>query len=111
MEPIEELKKGTGEMLVLSVLAQKPRYGYDVAGQIDRLTAGTVSYKAASLYPLLYRMERRKWIEGRWIEKAGQRRRRYYKLTAKGEEILRDKSKSWKGFVQAIDKVLEVQHA
>ncbi|HSR67628.1 MAG TPA: helix-turn-helix transcriptional regulator [Acidobacteriota bacterium] len=111
MDAIEELKKGTGEMLVLCVLAHKPRYGYDIAGEIGRLTEGAVSYKAASLYPLLYRMERRKWIEGRWVEKAGQRRRRYYRVTDRGQEILRSKSKSWEGFVRAIDKVLEVQHA
>lgn len=112
MEPvIDEFKKGAGELLILSVLSRGSRHGYHIAREISRLSRGAVNYKAASLYPLLYRMEKRAWIEGRWIEKPGQRRRRFYHLTDKGKQVLEAQSRSWKSFVQAIERILEVQHA
>ncbi len=83
-----ELKRGSAELMVLSVLEARTRHGYDIARFIDDRSVGVLRFHVASLYPMLYRMERRGWIDGKWIEKAGQRRRRYYRLTPAGRKVL-----------------------
>jgi DNA-binding PadR family transcriptional regulator len=83
-----ELKKGSAELLILSLLEARPRHGYDISKLIEARSGGVLKFNVASLYPLLYRLEKRGWIEGRWVEKAGQRRRRHYKLTAEGKQVL-----------------------
>src|SRR5262245_65736254 len=87
-KPDRELKKGSAELLILSLLEVRPRHGYEVRKLIEKRSDGVLKFNAASLYALLYRLENRGWIEGRWVEKAGQRRRRYYKLTRGGKHVL-----------------------
>src|ERR687897_3887320 len=94
-----ELKKGSAELLILSLVEDQPRHGYDIGSLIERRSKGTLKFNVASLYPLLYRLERRGWIQGRWVEKAGQRRRRYYRLTAGGRKVLAERRRSWAEFV------------
>ena len=106
-----ELKKGSAELLILSLVEDRPRHGYDVAQLIDLRSNGTLHFNVASLYPLLYRLEKRGWIRGRWVEKAGQRRRRYYRLTAAGEKVLAAQRSNWRDFVRAITRVTGVAHA
>lgn len=106
-----EWKKGSAEMLVLAVLEQRPRHGYEIAKQIEIRSGGALRFHAASLYPLLYKLEKRGWIRGRWVEKAGQRRRRYYRMTALGGQVLEEQRRSWGEFVAAIGKVVQVRHA
>src|ERR1043166_6976878 len=84
-----ELKKGSAELLILSLIEARPRHGYEISKLIESRSDGTIKFNIASLYPLLYRLEKRGWIKGRWIEKAGERRRRYYRLTTEGKKILR----------------------
>jgi PadR family transcriptional regulator PadR len=109
--PDQEWKKGSAELLVLSLLEDQPRHGYDVAKIIEMRSGGALRFHVTSLYPLLYRLEKQGWIEGRWVEKAEQRRRRYYRLTAEGRKVLRAQRKSWKEFVTAIGLVTGVEHA
>jgi len=106
-----ELKKGSAELLVLSLVEARPRHGYEIGKLIEARSNGTLSFNVASLYPLLYRLEKRGWIRGRWVEKAGQRRRRYYKLTAQGKKILSAQRSSWRAFVQAINRIAGIEHA
>jgi len=106
-----ELKKGSAELLVLSLVEARPRHGYEIGKLIEARSNGTLSFNVASLYPLLYRLEKRGWIQGRWVEKAGQRRRRYYKLTAQGEKILSAQRSSWRAFVEAINRIAGIEHA
>src|SRR6476660_7850938 len=84
-----ELKKGSAELLILSLVEDRPRHGYAIGQLIDLRSRGSLHFNAASLYPLLYRLEKRGCIRGRWVEKAGQRRRRYYRLTPAGAKILK----------------------
>src|ERR1043166_5267033 len=84
-----ELKKGSAELLILSLVEARPRHGYEISKLIESRSDGTIKFNIASLYPLLYRLEKRGWIKGRWVEKAGERRRRYYRLTTEGKKILR----------------------
>ncbi len=100
-----ELKKGSAELLILSLLEARPRHGYEVRKLIETRSDGVLKFNAASLYPLLYRLENRGWIEGRWMEKAGQRRRRYYKLTREGKQVLAAQRSIWESFVVGINRV------
>ena len=106
-----ELKKGSAELLILSLVEDQPRHGYDIGNLIERRSKGTLRFNVASLYPLLYRLERRGWIQGRWVEKAGQRRRRYYRLTAEGKKVLKAQRHSWREFVEAINRITGIEHA
>jgi len=106
-----ELKKGSAELLILSLVEQEPRHGYDIARLIEVRSKGVIQFKVASLYPLLYRLEARGWIQGRWVEKAGQRRRRYYRLTIEGRRILGAQRQTWRAFADAIAHVTGVEHA
>lgn len=111
ISPDQEWKKGSAELLVLSLLEDQPRHGYDISKLIQIRSGGALRFHVTSLYPLLYRLEKRGWIEGRWVEKAEQRRRRYYSLTAEGRKVLRSQRKSWKDFVAAISRVTGIEHA
>jgi PadR family transcriptional regulator, regulatory protein PadR len=108
--PEAEWKKGSAEFLVLSLLEDQPRHGYDISKLIELRSGGALRFHVTSLYPLLHRLERQGWIVGRWVEKADQRRRRYYSLTPQGREALRAKQQSWKDFVALINRVTGLEH-
>lgn len=106
-----ELKKGSAELLVLSLVEVRARHGYEIGRLIEQRSGGVLRFHAASLYPLLYRLERRGWIQGRWVERAGERRRRYYRLTRQGRRILAAQRDGWEAFVAAIRQVTGREHA
>jgi transcriptional regulator len=106
-----EWKKGSVELLVLSLLEAQPRHGYDISKLIEVRSGGVLSFHVTSLYPMLHRLESEGWIAGKWVEKADQRRRRYYRLTPEGRRALRSKQQSWKEFVAAIGRVTGIEHA
>lgn len=104
-----ELKKGSAEVLLLSLLDERDRHGYELAKLIDRRSHGALTFHVASLYPTLYRLERRGLIQGRWIEKSGQRRRRFYRLTAEGQKVLAAQRRSWSAFFAALNRVARLR--
>ena len=104
-------RKGSAELLILAALEDGQLHGYDIAREISRKSGGLLTFHVASLYPLLYKLEDRKWIQGRWVEKAGQRRRRYYKLTADGRKTLASQRGRWAAFVDALTKAAGLNHA
>lgn len=106
-----ELKRGSAELLILSLVEARPRHGYEMSKLIESRSDGAVRFNVASLYPLLYRLEKRGWIEGRWVDKAEQRRRRYYRLTAQGKKVLRAQRSAWQTFVAAINRITEIENA
>jgi PadR family transcriptional regulator, regulatory protein PadR len=106
-----EWKRGSAELLILSLVEARARHGYEISKLIEQRSEGAVSFYAASLYPLLYRLEKRGWIQGRWVEKSGQRRRRYYRLTAQGRKVLASQRRGWQEFVKAISRIMEVENA
>jgi PadR family transcriptional regulator PadR len=109
--PDQEWKKGSAELLVLSLLDDQPRHGYDISKLIQVRSGGSLKFHVTSLYPLLHRLEKQGWIDGVWVEKADQRRRRYYKLTREGRAELRSKQQSWKDFVAVISRITGIEHA
>jgi PadR family transcriptional regulator PadR len=106
-----ELKKGSAEFLILSLLEGEPRHGYELSKLIESRSRGALTFHVASLYPLLYRMEERGWITGRWVEQAGTRRRRYYTITDLGRTTLDAQRRSWREFVEAISGITGLRHA
>lgn len=108
---IPELKKGSAEFLILSLIEHRARHGYELCRLIEERSEGTIVFNVASLYPVLYRMEERGLVEGRWVEKPKQRRRRFYRLTRKGSEALEHSRQSWKEFVRAIGRIVGPSYA
>jgi PadR family transcriptional regulator PadR len=106
-----ELKKGAAELLLLSVLAARPRHGYELGKLIETLSGGRLVFHLDSLYPLLYRLEERGWIKGMWVEKAGERRRRFYRLTPTGQRVLAQQRQTWDEFAEAVRMVTRAEHA
>jgi PadR family transcriptional regulator PadR len=105
-----ELKKGSAELLVLTLVEHRARHGYEVGKLIEQRSEGRIRFKVASLYPLLYRLEERGWIAGRWVERAGERRRRFYRITPAGRVVIRAQRTTWDGFVHAVRRITELEH-
>ena len=106
-----ELKRGSAELLILSLLDARPRHGYELSKLIETRSRGQLTFHIDSLYPLLYRLEERGWIKGTWAEKPGERRRRFYKVTAEGRRVLARQRKTWAAFVEAVRRVTGGEHA
>jgi PadR family transcriptional regulator, regulatory protein PadR len=105
------LQKGSAEFLVLSILDGPNRNGYELARIIETRSEGRLHFKAATLYPLLYKLEKQGWVAGRWVEKAGERRKRYYRLTAAGRRTLGVRRRVWREFLDALDRVADLRQA
>lgn len=108
---IGEAKKGSAELLILALLEDGQLHGYEIARQIEARSDGTLTFTLASLYATLYRLEDRGWLRGRWVEKAGQRRRCYYRLTDEGRRVLAAQRADWARFLGALGRVARVKPA
>src|ERR687898_3400922 len=106
-----ELKRGAAELLILSLLDARPRHGYDLSKLIETRSGGELKFHIDSLYPLLYRLEERGWIKGTWVEKPGERRRRFYKVTEEGQRVLAQQRRTFDAFVAAVRRVTGGEHA
>jgi len=107
----QELKRGSAELLILALLEERQRHGYEIGQLIASRSDGAIDFHITSLYPTLYRLESRGLIDGRWVERAGQRRRRYYKLTAAGRKTLAEQRSVWEGFFAALNRVARISEA
>ena len=106
-----EMQKGSAEMILLALLEERARHGYELAKLIESQSQSRLQFHVASLYPMLYRLERKRLVEGKWVEKAGERRRRFYKLTPLGRKALRDHRRTWREFVAALNQLTGFNHA
>ncbi len=106
-----ELKKGSAELIILSIVETRARHGYEISQQIEQRSDGQLKFHIASLYPLLYRLEERGWIKGAWVEKPGQRRRRFYNLTPEGRRALARQRETWAVFVESVRRITGDEHA
>ena len=107
----KEVKRGSTEMLILALVEDRSRHGYEIAKLIEHRSEGVLQFHVASLYPLLYRMEKRGLIKGTWIEKPGQRRRRFYKLMPAGKRALNEHRQTWSDFFTALHRVAKIKPA
>ena len=108
---VTDMQKGSAEMILLALLDARPRHGYELAKMIESESGSKLQFHVASLYPMLYRLERKGWVEGKWLEKAGERRRRFYHLTAAGRRALAEQRRSWREFVAALHRLTGFNHA
>jgi len=108
---VMDIQKGSAEMIVLALLDGRARHGYELAKLIEAQSENKLQFHVASLYPLLYRLERKKLVQGKWVEKAGERRRRFYKLTPLGRRALADQRRTWREFVHALNRLTGFSHA
>ena len=108
---LDEAKKGSAELVILAVVERESHHGYEIAKLIERRTDGRLRFTLASLYSTLYRLEERGWLKGRWVEKAGQRRRCYYRITESGRKVLAEQREDWGRFVAALGQVAGVKYA
>ena len=106
-----EVRKGSAEVLILGTIEERARHGYEIARLIETRSDGAIAFNSATLYPTLRKLEQRKLIAGRWVEKPGQRRRRYYRITAAGRVVLREQRSSWQRFVDALTRVAKIREA
>jgi DNA-binding PadR family transcriptional regulator len=104
-----EVRKGSAEVLILGAIEERPRHGYEIARIIELRSGGAIVFHSATLYPTLHRLEQRRLVAGRWVEKAGERRRRYYRITAAGRVVLRDQRRSWRAFVDALTRAARIR--
>ncbi len=105
------IKRGSGKLAILALLDQEPMHGYEISKRISQATGGVLQFNLASLYPLLYRMEKRDWVRGKWEEAPSGRKRRYYHLTPKGKRQLAPLRREWSLFFQALHNLAGVAHA
>lgn len=108
---IDEAKKGSAEVVILAIIEREAHHGYEISKLIELRTGGSLKFTLASLYASLYRLEDRGWIKGRWVEKAGQRRRCYYRITDTGRKVLIEQREDWSRFVAALGQVAGVKFA
>jgi transcriptional regulator len=108
---IDSAKKGSADLLILALVDEQALHGYDIARQIDARSGGTLRFTLASLYATLYRLEERGFIRGRWVERAGQRRRRYYRITEGGRKVLAQQREEWGRFIAALSEVAGLKPA
>jgi PadR family transcriptional regulator PadR len=106
-----ELKKGSPELLILALLEEGDRHGYEIGKLIEARSQGRLHFRIGSLYPVLCRLEDRALIKGRWVEAGTGPRRRYYHLTAKGRKFLQSERETWDAYVSAVNQVIGGRHA
>ena len=106
-----EIKKGSIEMVILSLLEERARHGYEIGKLIENRSRGKLKFSLPSLYPTLLRLESRGWLKGRWVEKPGERKRCFYRLTAEGRRELGKQKENWKQYIAAIKLVIEANRA
>jgi transcriptional regulator len=106
-----ELKKGSMEMLILSLVEARARHGYEIGKLIESRSGGRLKFALPSVYPALLRLENRGWIKGRWVEKPGERQRCFYKLTAEGRRVLAQKQENWNEYIVAVNNIMEPSNA
>ena len=108
---IDEAKKGSAELVILAIVEHESHHGYEIAKLIEQRTDGRLRFTLAALYSTLYRLEERGWLKGRWVEKAGQRRRCYYRITDTGRKVLAEQREDWSRFIAALGQVAGVKYA
>ncbi|HXU46346.1 MAG TPA: helix-turn-helix transcriptional regulator [Thermoanaerobaculia bacterium] len=107
---VQAMQKGSATLLVLALIEARARHGYEISSLIAERSEGRLQFQPASLYPLLYRLEAEKLVAGRWVEKPGERRRRFYRLTARGKRSLEAHRRGWRELFLALDSVAQIGH-
>jgi len=108
---LKDLQRSSAEVVLLSLLEARPRHGYELAKMVETQSGEKLQYQVASIYPMLYRLERKGLVRGRWVEKPNERRRRFYELTAEGKKALAAQRRTWREFFEALNQVARFDNA
>lgn len=106
-----ELKRSSAEMMILSLVEERARHGYEILKLLEQRSDGVLKFHIGSVYPILFRLDKRGWLSGSWVSEPGARRRRTYRLTERGRAVLKDQRLTWQEIVTAIDRVARTRHA
>lgn len=101
MTPRDQMRKGSTEILILSLLVERPMYGYEISQELKQRSGGYFEMKEGLLYPALHRMQQNGWLDSEWRTVDG-RSRKYYLLTAEGKKTLAEQSAEWKTFLEQL---------
>jgi len=107
MSQIPQLRKGSTPLLILSVLSTKKMYGYQIMRELEQRSEGYFTMTAALLYPALHNLEQQGLVESEWEGGSGQRRRKYYTITQRGRDALRENHAEWLTFIASLFKTLQ----
>ncbi len=106
MKYVRELLKGNTDSLLLTLISEKPMYGYQIIKELEKRSQGYFRFREGTLYPALHRLERQGYLSSRWERLPGGQERRYYQLTEKGSRNLARMTQEWQGFATAVNLVL-----
>lgn len=106
-----KVKQGSSEVIILTLLSQREMHGYEIGKQIEELSDGVLRFEMASLYPALYRMLQKGWLEAYWETSHAGRKRRYYRLTKTGRRQIRPLRRSWRQFLGALNRIARLENA
>lgn len=107
MTQLQQLRKGSTPLLILSVLAANKMYGYQIMRELEQRSEGYFSMTAALLYPALHQLELDGLLKSEWQEGQGKRKRKYYSITQKGRKALTNSQAEWKTFIANLQKAIE----
>jgi len=110
MQLYRQMRKGSTPVLILSLLAEQPMYGYQIAQELERRSEGYFTMKEGLLYPALHQMERDDLLSSEWRTVAGARRRKYYFITEKGRKVLVSSVAEWTTFTEQLMRVIGGGH-
>lgn len=102
MKVERELIRGAGPVAVLQLLERREMYGYELVEALSRRTGGVLAMGQSSLYPLLYSLEAKRLVESRWVDMPSGRKRRYYRLTERGAQVLAKRRAQWQELFQVM---------
>ena len=112
MSQTRELLKGVSPLLLLSVLCEEPRYGYQIIRTLEERCSGNLRFKEGTIYPALRKLEAEGLVKGRWERSPQGKKRRYYRLTARGARELRQQARGWQSFAGAVRAITRrIAHA
>lgn len=101
------MRKGSTDILILSLLLERPMYGYEISQELEQRSGGYFKMKEGLLYPTLHRMLHKGWLTTEWRMVDG-RRRKYYMLTALGHDVLSEQAAEWKTFLDELNALLRL---
>jgi len=103
----DQMRKGSSELIVLSLLLEEPKYGYQITQELHERSGGYFDMKEGLLYPTLHRMEREGLVSSEWLTVVGKRRRKYYRVTDLGRQALTNQPREWRAFTERLLSLLD----
>lgn len=102
----DQIRKGSTELVLLTLLQERPMYGYEISQEMSRMSDGYFEMKEGLLYPTLHRLQKEGLLSSQWQKTENERRRKYYAITAAGRERLKEQSAEWQTFMHKLQEII-----